>query len=95
MLFSIEGSDTCLFAELVEGEGFSHDGTLWIYSGTTLVHDTNFTIQKAHLLMVTRNGLVPKSFDLDEISPWEVQPLEVVEIRFAPSTIDNDDRQFM
>ena len=95
MKYSIEGLHTCRFGELVEGEAFMRDGAIWIYCGTTIVHDLHYTIEKAHLLMVTNKGLIPSTYDLYDLSIWEVQPLEVTDISFAPSNVSKEARQFM
>ena len=95
MQFSIEGMHTCRFGDLVEGEAFMRGGTIWILCGTTIVHDPHCASDKAHLLMVTHNGLIPHTFDLDDLSRWEVEPLEVTDISFAPSKVGKEARQFM
>ena len=96
MKFSIEGMHTCRFGDLVEGEAFMRGGTVWIHCGFSHpTIDEDYTIDKAHLLMVTHNGLIPHTFDLDDLSRWEVEPLEVLDISFSPSKVGKEARQFM
>ena len=96
MKYSIDGLHTCKFGELVEGEAFMHGGTIWILctiDSNTI--DEDYTSDKAHLLAVTKSGLIPQTFCLDDVSSWEVQPLEVTDISFSPSTVSKEARQYM
>ena len=96
MKYSVDGMHTCKFGELVEGEAFMHGGTIWILctiDSNTI--DEDCANDKAHLLAVTHNGLIPQTVSLDDVSRWEVQPLEVTDISFAPSTVSKEARQYM
>ena len=96
MKYSVEGLHTCKFGELVEGEAFMHGGTIWILctiDSSTI--DLDCTSDKAHLLAVTHNGLIPQTVSLDDVSSWNVQPLEVTDISFSPSTVRKEARQYM
>lgn len=96
MNISLMGSNTCTFGELVEGEAFMHEGTIWILC-TIDSHtiDLDYTIDQAHLLAVSKSGLIPRTYALDSIAHWQVQPLEITDLSFSPSTIGKADRQYM
>ena len=96
MQYSVDGMHTCKFGELVEGEAFMHGGTIWILC-TIDSHtiDLDCANDKAHLLEVTHNGLIPQTVSLDDVSRWNVQPLEVTNVSFAPSMVSKEARQFM
>lgn len=89
MKVSIESKQTYhSIAELVQGEAFLHcdahrNDSVWIFVGMS-EHDDYIT-----LLQVTHNGLIARCFPTELALEWQVQPLEITAISFAPSTCRN------
>ena len=86
MKISIESKQTYhSIAELVEGEGFLHcdanaNDSVWIYVGM----DEDY--ENVNLLQVTHIGLISRVFSTEFVMEWQLQPLEITSIAFAPST---------
>jgi hypothetical protein len=73
------------FVELVEGEAFIYrdvygNETIYIYAVDDDLHSD------VVLLQVTSNGLITRSVPKELVLDWQVQPLEITGISFAPST---------
>ena len=86
MKISVDNKPTYItVADLVEGEAFIQrdvygNETIYIYAVDDDLHSD------VVLLQVTSNGLIARSFPKEMVLDWQIQPLEITGISFAPST---------
>jgi hypothetical protein len=86
MKISVDNKLICIsIADLVEGEAFIYrdvhgNESIYIFAVDDDLHSD------VVLLHVTSNGLITRSFPKELVLDWQVQPLEITGISFAPST---------